>query len=72
MYATVRRYEGITDPAEVGRRVREGFVPLSTCVEPTPRVHDREIGGRTVGVVPGHRDGAGSVVSSRSRFKSSS
>ncbi len=28
MYATVRRYEGITDPAEVGRRVQEGFVPL--------------------------------------------
>lgn len=28
MYAAVRRYEGVTDPAEVGRRVREGFVPL--------------------------------------------
>jgi hypothetical protein len=28
MYATVRRYEGVTDPAEAARRVREGFVPL--------------------------------------------
>jgi hypothetical protein len=28
MYATVRRYEGVTDPAEAGRRVSEGFVPL--------------------------------------------
>ncbi|MEV8634710.1 hypothetical protein AB0395_23940 [Streptosporangium sp. NPDC051023] len=28
MYATVRRYEGITDPAEAGRRVSEEFVPL--------------------------------------------
>jgi hypothetical protein len=28
MYATVRRYEGVTDPGEVGRRVNEGFVPL--------------------------------------------
>ncbi len=28
MYATVRRYEGVTDPATVGRRVNEGFVPL--------------------------------------------
>ena len=28
MYATVRRYEGITNPAEAGRRVDEGFVPL--------------------------------------------
>lgn len=28
MYAAVRRYEGITDPAEAGRLVRERFVPL--------------------------------------------
>ncbi|MEU6092693.1 hypothetical protein ABZ865_39190 [Streptomyces sp. NPDC047085] len=28
MYAVVRRYEGVTDPAEAGRQVDEGFVPL--------------------------------------------
>ncbi|MEU5592906.1 hypothetical protein [Streptomyces sp. NPDC020298] len=28
MYAAVRRYSGVTDPAEAGRRVNEGFVPL--------------------------------------------
>ena len=28
MYATVRRYEGVTDPDEAGRRVNEAFVPL--------------------------------------------
>ncbi|MFE7952223.1 hypothetical protein [Streptomyces sp. NPDC057426] len=28
MYAAVRRYEGVTDPAEAGRVVSEGFVPL--------------------------------------------
>lgn len=28
MYATVRRYEGVTGPGEAGRRVQEGFVPL--------------------------------------------
>ncbi|MGW0994674.1 hypothetical protein [Streptomyces sp. NPDC002520] len=28
MYAVVRRYEGVTDPAEAGRRVEAGFVPL--------------------------------------------
>ncbi|MFE0331579.1 hypothetical protein ACWEWI_09285 [Streptomyces sp. NPDC003753] len=28
MYAAVRRYEGVTDPAEAGRRVSEEFVPL--------------------------------------------
>jgi hypothetical protein len=33
MYATVRRYEGVTDPAEAGRRVNEGFVPLISELE---------------------------------------
>lgn len=28
LWATVRRYEGVTDPDEAGKRVREGFVPL--------------------------------------------
>ncbi|MDQ0991733.1 hypothetical protein [Streptomyces sp. V3I7] len=28
MYAVVRRYEGVTDPAEAGRRVDEDFIPL--------------------------------------------
>ncbi|MEU7606987.1 hypothetical protein AB0B78_36910 [Streptomyces sp. NPDC040724] len=28
MYAAVRRYEGVTDPAEAGRIVDEGFVPI--------------------------------------------
>ena|SRR2546427_7769001 len=33
MYATVRRYEGVTDPGEAGRRVKEGFVPLISDIE---------------------------------------
>jgi len=33
MYASVRRYEGVTDPAEAGRRVNEGFVPLISDIE---------------------------------------
>ena len=28
MYATVRRYEGVSNPTEAARRVNEGFVPL--------------------------------------------
>ncbi|SED08295.1 hypothetical protein SAMN05216532_3372 [Streptomyces sp. 2231.1] len=31
MYAVVRRYEGVTDPAEAGRRVNDG-VMISTSV----------------------------------------
>lgn len=33
MHAVVRRYEGVTDPAEAGRRVNEGFVPLLRQVQ---------------------------------------
>ncbi|MEU7824635.1 hypothetical protein [Catellatospora sp. NPDC049133] len=32
MYATVRRYEGVTDPREAARRVAEGFVPIISAV----------------------------------------
>ncbi|MFJ1567855.1 hypothetical protein ACIOG8_27175 [Streptomyces erythrochromogenes] len=28
MYAVIRRYEGVTDPAEAGRLVDQGFVTL--------------------------------------------
>ena len=28
MYATIRRYDGVTNPREAGKRVNEGFVPL--------------------------------------------
>jgi hypothetical protein len=28
MYATLRRYDGIKNPDELAKRVREGFVPL--------------------------------------------
>ncbi|MEU6808729.1 hypothetical protein ABZ920_06915 [Streptomyces sp. NPDC046831] len=33
MYAVVRRYEGVTDPAEAGRQVEEGFLPILQQVE---------------------------------------
>ena len=28
MYASVRRYEGVTDPSEVTRLAQEGFIPI--------------------------------------------
>jgi hypothetical protein len=28
MYSTVRRYEGVSNPEEAAKRVREGFLPL--------------------------------------------
>ena len=32
MYATVRRYEGVSDPSEVIRRVNEGFLPIIRAI----------------------------------------
>jgi hypothetical protein len=32
MYVTVRRYEGVTDPTEAGRRVNEGFLTIISKV----------------------------------------
>jgi hypothetical protein len=32
MYVTVRRYEGVTDPAEAGRRVNESFLAIISKV----------------------------------------
>ena len=28
MHATIRRYHGVTNPREAGKRVNEGFVPM--------------------------------------------
>ncbi|MET9578620.1 hypothetical protein ACLQ2D_34610 [Streptomyces sp. DT199] len=33
MYAVIRRYEGVTEPAEAGRRVNEEFLPLVRQVQ---------------------------------------
>ena len=33
MYATIRRYEGVRDAAEAGRRIREDFVPLISEID---------------------------------------
>ncbi|WP_037822237.1 hypothetical protein, partial [Streptomyces sp. NRRL S-146] len=33
MYAVIRRYEGVTEPAEAGRRVNEAFLPLVRQVQ---------------------------------------
>jgi hypothetical protein len=32
MYATVRRYEGVTNPREAARQVEEAFLPLVTRI----------------------------------------
>lgn len=37
MYAVVRRYEGVTDPAEAGRRVEEdSYLSFAKCLDSWP------------------------------------
>ena len=58
MYASVRRYEGVTDCPEAGRRTAEGFVPLIKDV---------------LGLVPYHfADAGGDVMISMSVFEDQS
>jgi len=45
MYATVRRYEGVTDPSEAGRRVNEGFVPLISQIPRFVAYYWVDVGG---------------------------
>ncbi|MGC4115594.1 MAG: hypothetical protein QM765_13515 [Myxococcales bacterium] len=33
MYASIRRYEGVTDPVQAAERVKEGFVPLISDID---------------------------------------
>jgi hypothetical protein len=32
MFATIRRYDGVTNPAEAARRVREGWLPIISSI----------------------------------------
>lgn len=63
MYATVRRYAGITDPAEVGRRVHEGFVPLLTDISGFVAYYWFDAGGGTMVSMSVFEDQAGAEAS---------
>ena len=45
MYATVRRYEGVTDPTEAGRRVNEGFLEIISKVPGFVAYYWVDVGG---------------------------
>jgi hypothetical protein len=48
MYATVRRYEGVTDPRETARQVKEGFVPLISQVPGFVAYYWVDVGGNAL------------------------
>ncbi|WP_030390918.1 hypothetical protein [Streptomyces sp. NRRL S-241] len=59
MYAAVRRYEGVTDPAEAGRLVDEGFVPIMRPVPGFVAYYWVDAGGGVMVSTSVFRDRAG-------------
>ncbi len=65
MYATVRRYEGVTDPREAARRVNEGFVPLISQVPGFLAYYWVDAGGSVMVSTSIFEDQAGAEESNR-------
>ena len=65
MYATVRRYEGVTNPSEAGRRVSEGFVPLISQIPGFVAYYWVDAGGSVMISTSVFQDKAGAEESNR-------
>ena len=65
MYATVRRYEGVTNPSEIGRRISEGFVPLISQIPGFVAYYWVDAGGSVVISTSVFQDKAGAEESNR-------
>ena len=65
MYASVRRYEGVTDPAEAGRRAAEGSVPLISDVPGFVAYHFADAGDGVMVSMSVYEDQAGTEESNK-------
>ena len=65
MYATVRRYEGVTNPREAGQRVEEGFVPLISQIPGFVAYYWVDVGGGVMISTSIYQDQAGVQESDR-------
>ncbi|MFG6196282.1 hypothetical protein [Nonomuraea sp. JJY05] len=65
MYAVVRRYEGITDPAEAGRRVKEEFISLVRSIPGFVAYYWVDAGGGVMVSTSVFEDEAGAEESSK-------
>jgi len=65
MYATVRRYEGVTNPGEAGRRVNEGFVPILSRIPGFVAYYWVDAGGGVMIATSVFQDKAGADESNR-------
>ena len=65
MYATTRRYEGVTNPSEAARRVNEGFVPLISQIPGFVAYYWVDAGGGVMISASVFQDQAGAEESNR-------
>ncbi len=65
MYATVRRYEGVTDPQEAGRVVKQTFLPLVSDIPGFVAYYWVDAGGGVMLSTTIFRDKAGAEESNR-------
>ena len=65
MYATIRRYEGVTNPSEAARRVNEGFVPLISQIPGFVAYYWVDAGGGVMISASVFQDQAGAEESNR-------
>ena len=63
MYAVVRRYDGVTDPAESARRAQQGFVPLLSEVPGFVAYYAIDAGGGVIVSISVFQDQPGSEES---------
>lgn len=65
MYATIRRYEGVTDPKEVTRVVQQTFLPLVTDIRGFVAYYWVDAGGGVMLSTSVFQDKAGADESNR-------
>ena len=65
MYATVRRYEGVTNPSEAGRRVKETFLPVISEIPGFIAYYWVDAGGQVMISTSVFQDKAGAEESNR-------
>ncbi|MEW2611717.1 hypothetical protein AB0937_16245 [Streptomyces sp. NPDC047880] len=65
MHAVIRRYEGVTDPAEAGRRVNEEFLPIVRQVPGFVAYYWVDAGGGTMVSTGVFQDSSGAEESTR-------
>ena len=63
MYATIRRYEGVTDPAEGSRRASEEFVPLLKDIQGFVAYYELDAGDGVMASISIFEDRSGAEAS---------